>query len=151
MEFAHTWMGLIFAVMGLLLIILEMAGLEMEFDLIIIGSAFAIGGLITWPFHNWIATVVVVCVLIAIYVGVGRAYVHRRWLAHKAEKTNIDTIIGKKAVVKKSITPDEEGRVKVGYEEWRARADEDISEGEHVEIVSVSGVTLTVKKVEGGD
>jgi len=151
MEFADAWMGPIFAGMGLILIILEMAGLEMEFDLIIIGSAFAIGGLITWPFTNWIATVVVVCALIATYVAVGRGYIHRRWLAKKAEKTNIDTIIGKKALVKKGITQYEEGQVKVGYEEWRARADEDIAEGEEVEVVSVGGVTLTVKKVEGGN
>ena len=149
MDFAHEWIGPIFAGIGLLLIILEMAGLEMEFDLIIIGSAFALGGLITWPFHNWIATIVVVCVLLVIYVAVGRAYIHRRWLAHKGEKTNIDAIIGQKVLVKKAITPDEEGQVKVGYEEWRARADEDIAEGEHVEIVSIAGVTLTVKKIEG--
>jgi len=127
-----------------------MAGLEMEFDLIIIGSAFAIGGLVTWPFHNWIATVVVVCALITFYIAMGRAYIHRRWLAHKVEKTNIDAIIGERVLVKKAITPDEEGQVKVGYEEWRARADEDIAEGEHVEIVSISGITLNVKKIEGG-
>jgi membrane protein implicated in regulation of membrane protease activity len=140
----------IFASIGLLLIILEMAGLDMEFDLIIIGSAFAIGGLLAWPFHNWIAAVVIICVLLAVYIAVGRAYVHRRWLAHKGEKTNIDAIIGEKVLVQKAITPDEEGRVKVGYEEWRARADEDIAEGEHVEIVSISGITLNVKKIEGG-
>ena len=151
MEFAHEWMGSIFLGIGLILIILEMAGLEMEFDLIIIGSAFAIGGGITWPFHNWIATVVVVCVLLAVYVAVGRAYIHRRWLAHKSEKTNIDTIIGKKGFLKKAITQYEEGQVKVGYEEWHARADGDIAEGEEVEIVGISGVTLTVKKVEGGN
>ncbi len=151
MEFADTWMGPIFAGMGLILIILEMAGLEMEFDLIIIGSAFAVGGLVTWPFHSWIATVVLVVVLLAIYIAVGRAYIHRRWLAHKGEKTNIDAIIGQKVLVKKAITQYEEGQVKVGYEEWHARADGDIAEGEEVEIVSVSGITLTVKKVEGGN
>ncbi len=151
MEFAHDWMGPIFAGMGLLLIILEMAGLEMEFDLIIIGSGFAVGGLITWPFQNWIATIVVVCVLIAAYVVVGRAYIHRRWLAHKGEKTNIDTIIGKKGLVHKPITQYDDGMVKVGYEDWRARSDEDIPEGEEVEVVEISGVTLTVKKYKGGN
>jgi membrane protein implicated in regulation of membrane protease activity len=151
MEFAHDWMGPIFAGIGLVLIILEMAGLEMEFDLIIIGSAFAIGGLITWPFQNWYATIAVVCVLLVAYVAVGRAYIHRRWLAHKEEKTNIDTIVGKKGMVHKAITQYDEGQVKVGYEDWRARADEDIPEGEEVEVVEISGVTLTVKKYKGGD
>jgi len=150
MEFANDWIGPIFAGIGLLLIILEMAGLEMEFDLIIIGSALAIGGLVTWPFTNWIATVVVIIVILAFYIAVGRAYIHRRWLAHKGEKTNIDAIIGRKVLVQKTITHYDEGQVKVGYEEWRARADEDIAEGEEVEIVSISGITLTVKKIEGG-
>ena len=84
------------------------------------------------------------------YVAVGRAYVHRKWLAHKTEKTNIDTIISKKGLVKKAITQFDEGQVKVGYEDWRARSDEDIAEGIEVEVVSISGVTLTVKKIEGG-
>lgn len=130
MEFAHDWIGPIFLGIGLILIILEMAGLEMEFDLIIIGSAFALGGGITWPFQNWYATVAVIFGLLVFYIAFGRGYVHRRWLAQKAEKTNIDAIIGQKVIVRKAITPDEEGKVKVGYEEWRARADEDIAEGE---------------------
>jgi membrane protein implicated in regulation of membrane protease activity len=150
MEFAHEYIWMIFAGLGLLLIILEMAGLEMEFDLIIIGSAFTIGGLITWPFYNWISTVVVVCVLLGFYIAVGRAYVHTKWLAHKTEKTNIDAIMGKRGLTKEAITQYDEGRVKIGYEEWRARAEEDIAEGAQVEVVSISGVTLTVKKIEGG-
>jgi membrane protein implicated in regulation of membrane protease activity len=151
MEFAHEWLWMIFAGLGLILIILEMVGLEMEFDLIIVGSAFTIGGLITWPFHNWIATVVVICALVGFYIAVGRAYIHTKWLAHKTEKTNIDTIIGKKGLVKKAITQYEEGQVKIGYEDWRARADEDIAKGQQVEVVSISGVTLTVMKIEGGN
>jgi len=143
-------MGPIFVGIGLLLIILEMAGLQMQFGLIVIGSAFVIGGLITWPFQNWIATVVVVCVLIAIYFAVGRVYIQRRWLAHEAEKTNIDAIIGKKGLAKTAITQDDGGRVKVGYEDWRARANEDIPDGKEVEIVSISGITLIVKKVVDG-
>ena len=146
MEFADAWLGLIFVGIGLVLITLEMAGLQMQFGLIIIGLTFTIGGLVTWPFHSWIATVVVVIVLVTIYVTVGRAYIQRRWLAHETEKTNIDTIIGKKGLVKTAITQYDVGHVKVGYEEWSARADEDIAEGEEVEIVSVNGITLTVKK-----
>ena len=74
----------------------------------------------------------------------------RRWLAHKSEKTNIDVIVGKTGRVTKAVTPDDGGQVKVGYEEWRAKADEEIAAGEKVEVVAVSGVTLTVKKIEGG-
>ncbi len=150
MEFAHDWLWLIFVGLGLVLIIIEMIGLELEFDLIFIGSALTISGLVTWPFYNWIATLVVACVILTAYVAVGRAYVHRRWLAHKSEKTNIDVIIGKTGRVVKTITPDDGGQIKVGYEEWRAKADEEIAAGEKVEVVAISGVTLTVKKIEGG-
>ena len=151
MEFAHDWIAPIFLGIGLILIILEMAGLEMEFDLIIIGSAFVLGGAITWPFTNWYATVALIFGLLVFYIAVGRGYVHRRWLAKEAEKTNIDALIGQKGLVKKAITHLDEGQVKLGYEEWRARAEEDIAEGEEVEVVSISGVTLTVKKIEGGE
>lgn len=151
MQFAHEWLWLIFVGLGLILIIIEMVGLEMEFDLIFIGSGLTLGGLITWPFYNWIATVVVSCVILVAYVMVGRAYVHRRWLAKKTEKTNIDIIVGKTGYVTTTITWDNGGQVKVGYEEWRARADEDIAEGEKVEVIAINGVTLTVKKLNGGN
>jgi len=40
--------------------------------------------------------------------------------------------------------------VKIGMEQWKARAEEDIKEGEEIVVTSISGVTLTVKRIEGG-
>jgi len=65
-------------------------------------------------------------------------------------KTNIDAVIGESGIVRRRITKYEVGLVKVGYELWRAKADEDIEEGEEVEVIGVSGVTLEVKRVGGG-
>ena len=42
------------------------------------------------------------------------------------------------------------GLVKVGNEHWRATANEEIPKGQEIEVIEVTGVTLTVKKTGGG-
>jgi membrane protein implicated in regulation of membrane protease activity len=64
-------------------------------------------------------------------------------------RTNIDAIIGQSGIVRRRIAQNEVGLVKVGYELWRAKAEEDIEEGEEIEVIGVSGVTLEVRKAEG--
>jgi len=66
-------------------------------------------------------------------------------------KTNIDAVIGESGIVRRRITKYEVGLVKVGYELWRAKAEEDIEEGEEVKVIGVSGVTLEVRKAGGGE
>ncbi len=85
-----------------------------------------------------------------LYVAIGRRYIHRR-TASSREKTNIDTIIGKHGIVQMDIGRSREGMVKVGYEEWRARAEEDIKAGEEITVTGITGATLTVKKMEGSE
>ena len=65
-------------------------------------------------------------------------------------RTNIDAVIGQSGIVQRRITKNEVGLVKVGYELWRAKAEDDIEVGEEIEVVGVSGVTLEVKKAKGG-
>ncbi len=149
MEFANSWIWLIFIAIGLLMILLELlVGIETGLDLAFLGSALIIGGLATWPFHNWVLTLVVTLLISATYVVLGRKYVHK-WTATKTQKTNIDTIIGKKGIVLQSIAPHVQGRVKVGNEEWRARAEEIIEVNVEIIVVDVRGVTLTVEKTKG--
>jgi membrane protein implicated in regulation of membrane protease activity len=150
MEFSDSWIWLIFVGIGLLMILLELiVGVETGLDLVFLGSAFIIGGLVTWPFNSWILTLIVTSVICVIYVALGRRYVHR-WTASRLSKTNIDAIIGMTGVVLQNIARNEDGRVKVGNEDWKARASEDISEGDEIVVTGVSGATLTVKKTEGG-
>lgn len=150
MEFANSWLWLIFISIGLLMILLELfVGIETGLDLAFLGSAFIIGGLATWPFHNWVLTLILTLLISATYIVLGRKYVHK-WTATKIEKTNIDTIIGKRGVVLQSITPHVQGRVKVGNEEWRARAEEMIEVNAEIIVVDLHGVTLTVEKTKGG-
>ena len=57
--FADLWLWLIFVVIGLILVSVELfIGIETGLDLVFIGSAFVLGGLISWPFHSWIMTVI---------------------------------------------------------------------------------------------
>ena len=151
MEFADQWLWLIFVGVGLFLVLLELIiGVETGLDLVFIGSAFILGGLVTWPFSSWLATVIVTSVICAAYVAIGRRYVHQ-WTAVRKAKTNIDAIIGRKGIVLQSITGSADGRVRVGSEQWRARAEGDIEEGNEIVVIGVTGVTLIVEKDKGGD
>lgn len=145
------WLWLVFVIVGLLLVLLELiVGVETGLDLVVIGSAFILGGLLTWPFHSWLLTIIVTSIICIAYVALGRRYVHRWTMVSKA-KTNIDAIIGKEGIVLKSITKNVDGLVKVGNEQWRARAEDDIKEGDEIVVIRVSGVTLIVKKTKGGN
>ena len=151
MEFPDLWLWLIFVIIGFLLVLLELiVGVETGLDLVFIGSAFILGGLVTWPADSWVLTIIVTGAICIIYVAVGRRYVHR-WTAVGKAKTNIDAIIGQQGIVLKSISKNADGLVKIGTEQWRARADEDIKEGDEIVVASVSGVTLIVNKTEGGN
>jgi membrane protein implicated in regulation of membrane protease activity len=148
--FFDAWGWLFFIGAGLVFIILELLlGINTGLDLVFIGTAFVLGGLITFAFQSWAWTAIISGVICLVYVVIGRRYIHRR-MAIKAEKTNIDTIIGKTGLVQQDIAPEKDGLVKVGYEQWRARSGENIKTGEEITVTGISGVTLNVKKIEGG-
>ena len=149
--FADSWLWLIFVVVGLVFAAIELfVGIETGLDLVFTGSAFVIGGLVTWPFHSWVISVIVVGVICIAYLALGRRYVHR-WTVVRKSRTNVDAIIGKQGIVLRSIARNDQGLVKVGYEQWRARAEEDIDEGTEIVVTGISGATLDVKKAEGGN
>jgi len=148
--FWDSWLWLIFVIIGLAFIILELlVGVDTGYDLVFLGSALIIGGLITWPFYSWIITLIVTAAICAVYVVLGRKYVNR-WRLTKEEKTNIDTIINKKGIVLRNISKNSFGLVKIDNEKWRARASEDIKPGEEVLVTGIKGVTITVEKIKGG-
>jgi len=149
--FPDLWLWLVFIIVGLLLVLLELIiGVETGFDLVIIGSAFILGGLVAWPFHSWVLPLIVTSLICVIYVVIGRRYVHR-WTAVKKVKTNIDAIIGREGLVLKNIARNVDGRVRVGSQRWRARAEEDIKEGDEIVVTGISGSTLIVEKNKGGN
>jgi len=148
--FYDQWLWLVIVVIGLLLAMTELLiGVDMGLDLVFIGSGFVVGGLVTWPFHSWPATLIASGVVCAGYIAIGRRYVHR-WSAARSERTNVDAIIGKHGIVLKGMARNIIGSVKVGNENWRAVANEELRQGDEIEVVEIKGVTLTVKKAIGG-
>jgi len=151
LEFLDAWVWLVFVIIGLVLVLLELViGVETTgFDLVFLGSAFVLGGLATWPAHSFVVTTVVVIVICVAYMAIGRRYVHR-WVAVRKSKTNVDAIVGRTGIVVRSISRNVDGRVKVGSEDWRARATEDIEEGAGIVVTGVTGATLIVEENKGG-
>jgi len=143
----EAWMA--FVVVGLLMILLELiVGVSTGLDLVFLGTAFILGGLVTLPFESWILSLIVTSVVCVAYVTLGRRYVHR-WTAVRKSKTNIDAIVGGTGIVMQNIARSLDGRVKVGNEDWKASAAEDIEKGMEVVVTGVSGVTLIVEKTKG--
>jgi len=63
------------------------------------------------------------------------------------EKTNVDSLIGKHALVVKTIGEFERGEVKINGLIWSARSDDntEITEGSKCEILRIEGVQLIVR------
>jgi len=70
----------------------------------------------------------------------------RRLFQPVESKTNVDALIGQRALVTDAILPPALGTVKVEGEIWRAQASEPIEAGNNVEILAVKGTRLEVKK-----
>jgi len=150
MEFADQWLWLIFIGVGVVLVALEfLAGIETGFELVSFGATFVLGGIVAWPLDTWLVAVIVTAVLCLVYLTVARRYI-RRWVQVRTTPTNVDAIIGRSGVVIKDISRNNPGRVRVGTEEWRASAEEDIAEGAEVTVTGVRGATLIVVK-NGGE
>ncbi|MHC1577531.1 MAG: NfeD family protein [Candidatus Methanospirareceae archaeon] len=149
-ELLDAWLWAAFVVAGLLMILLELfIGVETGFDLVMLGSALILGGLLTSFLDSWLVTALCASAFCALYVGIGRKYIRAKMKVSDT-KTNIDAIIGKTGTVKTRIGKNTSGLVKIGNEEWRARSVEgiDIEEGQYITVVDVAGVTLIVKKEE---
>ena len=67
---------------------------------------------------------------------------------NKDVKSNVDSIIGRRAVVTERIEANGFGRVKIDGDDWKARTDnnESAEVGETLTIIAQESVILTVKK-----
>lgn len=145
--FFDAWTWLIFVGVGLLLILIELFfGVDTGLDLVFVGTAFILGGLITFIFRSWVPTVIVSGAICIAYIFIGRKYIHRRTLPPSV-KTNVDTIIGKSGSVISLLDTPNRVLVKVGNETWQARSEQELKEGDPVTVLDISGVTLHVTKL----
>ena len=136
-------------VAGALLVLVEVAfGGFAGFDLVLIGSAFLIGGAAGLAFSSPAVGFVVAAVLCALYIGAGRRLVRKR-IHTQTVPSNADALIGKKAIVTQRIAPHTPGQIRVRDETWRAalasEVEAPLDTGAEVTVTAVDGVTLQVR------
>ena len=70
----------------------------------------------------------------------------KKYVAKQKTQTNVDSLIGTKAIVIEEIKVNDMGKVKVEGEVWLAVSKENIAKDETVIVESVDGTKLVVKK-----
>lgn len=78
----------------------------------------------------------------------GRTYVKGRWVTRGGDEALNDrarALVGARAVAAGPFVHGV-GRVRLGDSEWRAQCAEPVADGEALEVVSVEGATLSVRK-----
>ncbi|PIZ45358.1 hypothetical protein CO180_00660 [candidate division WWE3 bacterium CG_4_9_14_3_um_filter_41_6] len=129
---------------GLGLIIMELfIGIDTGFDLVLIGSTLIIGGGVGKFSDNPILGVIITGILAVLYIIYRRNYLKSKLTVH-TQSSNIDSLVGTKALVIKTITPHKAGQIKVGGETWRAVSDKECIENTYIMIIKIEGVTAYV-------
>lgn len=136
-------------IVGALLVLFEVAlGGFAGFDLVLIGSAFLIGGAVGMAVGSPAMGYIVAAALCIAYIVIGRRWVrHRMRTGHTP--SNTDALIGQRGVVMQKVGRHDAGQVKISGEVWRARpaatASDTIEAGAEVTVTAVDGVTVEVK------
>ena len=139
----------VLVVAGALLILVEVAlGGFAGFDLVLIGSAFVIGGVAGFALRNPAIGYTIASILCVLYIGIGRRMVRKRMQTRQLP-SNADALIGARGIVTQRIAPHTPGQIKVRDETWRAALATDVQEpfesGAEVTVTAVDGVTLQVR------
>lgn len=137
--------NILFIIAGIIAIAVEVIiGAATGFELLVLGVIMVIGGAVGIAFNSFQIALLTSAILTIGYIAIGRGFL-KKSLSISTKATNVDAVIGQKGVVTKAISPSKAGQVKLGDEVWRATAESEIAEGAKVTVVSVSGVTITVK------
>jgi len=136
-------------IVGALCVLTEVAmGGFAGFDLVLVGSAVALGGFIGLMVGNPIIGTAVAAALSLLYIALGRRWV-RSHLLHKTVASNADALVGQSALVLTRVAEHQPGQVKVRDEVWRAApargAAGPFEAGTVVVVDDVEGVTLLVR------
>lgn len=135
-------------ILGAILILVEVAfGGFAGFDLVLIGSAFVLGGGLGLALGNPVVGFVTASALCVLYIVAGRRLVRARIHTPKLQ-TNTDALIGREGVVVLRIAAHEAGQVKLGDEVWRAEPTPGagpFEPGARITVAGINGVTLQVR------
>lgn len=142
--------GWVLIISGALLILIEVAlGGFAGFDLVLIGSAFMIGGAVGKWTHDTRLGLIVASVLCGVYILIGRRYVRSK-LKVRHTASNVDAVLGRAALVTERIDTHHAGQVRVRDEVWRALpatgTTVPIEPGTEVTVDGLDGVTLLVRR-----
>ena len=133
---------------------LAMAILMTIMEFIIPGLAtiwFALGSLVMIPLSllpiPFVIQVVICLVISVVLLIFTRPFAMKKLNANK-EKTNVDALIGKDALVVKNISKFEKGEVKIGGIVWTARSEEEapLKKGDECFVLRIEGATAVVGK-----
>jgi len=146
MGFDWSW---VLVIAGAVAILIEVAmGGFAGFDLVLIGSAFVLGGACGLLLGSPIAGFASAGALCLLYIAAGRRWLRDR-LLHKTVHSNADAVIGRQALVTQRVGPHQPGQVKTGDEIWRALPAPGTAgpfePGAVVTVDAVDGVTLLVR------
>ena len=139
----------VLVVVGALLVLVEVAfGGFAGFDLVLIGSAFILGGVLGLLTSNTALGFLVASALCILYIAIGRRFVRRR-MHVRSTASNVDALIGRQGTVLQRVAPHAAGQVRVNDEVWRAEIAPDTTgpfePGAEITGAGVSGVTLQVR------
>lgn len=134
---------------GALMILIEVIlGGFAGFDLVLIGSAFVLGGAVGLVLGSAPAGFVIASVLCVAYIALGRRWVRDR-MRDRGVASNADALVGLQGLVTQRVAAHEAGQVKVKDETWRAvpaaGAAGPFEPGSVVTVSGVDGVTLQVR------
>jgi membrane protein implicated in regulation of membrane protease activity len=117
------------------------------FDLVLVGTAFVLGGGIGFAMGNPVIGLIASSVLCILYIVAGRRWVRSR-IHIRPVPSGADALIGLQGVVMRRIDAHDPGQIRVRDEQWRARpapGTGPFEEGALVTVQSVDGVTLLVR------
>ena len=147
MEYLFTWENWIYA--GIILLILEI------FTPGFVVACIGIGALTTSVFAYFDASISIQLLVFSLatlfsFLGLRPYALKYLYSAEGDVKTNADSLIGKKGIVKETINNDlNKGRVAIYGDNWKAKSLDNsiIEKGDSVEVVNMESTILIVKHI----
>ena len=133
---------------GLMILAEVLMGAATGFDFALVGLSLAVGGGLGLFFESALVALFSAGALSFLYLALFRSRLRSK-LITPGIPSNVDAILGSRAIVTMQIAPDSAGQVRVGHEIWRAVLSPSVQEprepGAAVVVESVDGVTLIVR------
>lgn len=137
-------MAVVWLIVGLLLVAAEV--LSGDFVLLMLGAgALSAAGVDALGAPIWLDAIVFCLVSVAL-ITVARPALRRRMHASSGSRTNVDALVGGKAVVLETVDA-HRGQVKLAGEVWTARSYDEhqvIEPGATVTVMEIAGATAMV-------